>query len=842
MARDPNTRSTSVEHCAGESAPFAWGYGSTPRTARLRDSLVWKAAVVKDFIHVAAGIGKCTFREGEGVKINMDRARLVTESHRRTEGQPWPLRRAQALSTLCEEMPIYINPGELIVGDPNGAPDEIRWYPETSVWWMPEAVTSGGFSQMVDDVERKEIVEDVCEYWKERATEARIKAALPEALKPIVLEPISSVTCAVWEESRGLPAYEYESLFREGLELRIARAEEKLKELEAKVGALHPAEYLEKRNNWLAMAMCGRAIVRYAQRHAELAREQAAEEEDEVRRRELEELAAILTRVPAQPPRTFHECLQFYWIIEVTGHYLAMCGNGCGVRIDQVWRPFFEADIEAGRITRGEALELVECLFIKIQGLGSPLESPIFFTATSGFDVTYTANIAGSDGYGRDVSNELTLIAMEALANLHVNQPPIAIRYHRNISPEVVDRAIDLNRIGMGHPSWFNEDLLEKWGLMRGWSPEDAKKVQVGGCVLPHISGKFVAATGLANVGAFVSPKLLEEVLGLYEPPPVPGRKPIGDPTSIASTGELLDAYCERLLFYLETAAVSWNIGRQILEEYLPDPCNSFLMEESLERGYDLKKLAKEGDTFPNLICFGAINSSDSLAAIEKLVFEERKYGMKQLLDALRANWKGYEEMRQDFLHAPKFGNDDEYADSCAVKFLTRIAETAKRVRDAWDCPFTFDGSTAAAYQVMGLACGATPDGRLASSPLADGSVSPMTGTDRCGPTAVLNSVGKVPYMYSQLLNQRFMPVVLEGENKELFAQYLREWYEKGTIGHIQFNVVDSEVLRDAQEHPERHANLQVRVAGYSAFWIDLPRETQDSIIARTEQGLGGRP
>jgi formate C-acetyltransferase len=172
------------------------------------------------------------------------------------------------------------------------------------------------------------------------------------------------------------------------------------------------------------------------------------------------------------------------------------------------------------------------------------------------------------------------------------------------------------------------------------------------------------------------------------------------------------------------------------------------------------------------------------------------------------------------------------------VKFLTRIVETAKRVRDAWNCPFTFDGSTAAAYQVMGLACGATPDGRLASSPLADGSVSPMTGSDRYGPTAVLNSVAKLPYMYSQLLNQRFMPVVLEGENKELFAEYIREWYEKGTIGHIQFNIVDSEVLRDAQEHPERHANLQVRVAGYSAFWIDLPRETQDSIIARTEQGL----
>jgi len=307
----------------------------------------------------------------------------------------------------------------------------------------------------------------------------------------------------------------------------------------------------------------------------------------------------------------------------------------------------------------------------------------------------------------------------------------------------------------------------------------------------------------------------------------------------MTSADELLDACCERFLFYLGIAAVSWNIAHEIIEHYLPDPCNSFLMDESLEAGRDLKRLAKETDTFPNLICFGGINTSDSLAAIEQLIFKERKYSMQQLLDALAANWQGHEEMRQDFLNAPKFGNDDDYADEWAVKLFSRLVETTRQVKDAWGNPFGFDGSTAAAYQVMGLACGATPDGRLASTTLADGSVSPMAGMDWNGPTAALNSVAKVPYLFSQLLNQRFMPGFLEGESKALFAAYLREWYEKGTIGHIQFNVVDNEVLRDAQEHPERHANLQVRVAGYSAFWIDLPRETQDSIIARTEQSLG---
>jgi pyruvate-formate lyase len=196
--------------------------------------------------------------------------------------------------------------------------------------------------------------------------------------------------------------------------------------------------------------------------------------------------------------------------------------------------------------------------------------------------------------------------------------------------------------------------------------------------------------------------------------------------------------------------------------------------------------------------------------------------------------------MRQDFLSAPKYGNDDDYADAWAVKTLTRVHDgTLSQVKDAWGWPVTIDGSTAAAFQSVGLSCGATPDGRRAGTPLADGTLSPMPGADKHGPTAVLNSVGKIPYMHSQLLNQRFMPQFLEGENKKLFAQYLGEWHEKATIPHVQFNVVDSQTLRDAQEHPEKYTDLQVRVAGYSAFWIDLSKETQDEIIARTEQSLG---
>ena len=837
----PKPGSISFEDIVTKSVPHEWGYGSTRRTGRLRDALYWKTANTKEWINVAAGIGKCTFRKGQGIKLDLDRARLVTRAYRETEGQPWAIRRAKAVQKMCEEMPIFIKPDELIVGDSNGAPDEIRWYPEASSWFMPDAVTTGGYSEMVTDAERKEIVEDICAYWKGKCVRDRIYSEMPSFLQPIVgKDPTAtSVYPQTWEMSRALPGYDYESLYKEGLQARIDEIEAKLKELEDRIGEMDPAEYMEKKHEWQAMAICGRAIIRYAQRHAELAKAQAQKEKDPTRKKELEELADILNWVPANPPRSFHEALQFMWIVEIVGHFLTICGNGCGVRIDRVWWPYYEADMKAGRITREKALELVECLWLKAQDIGSPPEWPPIFSATAGFDVGWAPDICGSDENGKDVSNDLSCIALEALANLHVNQPPICLLYHRNISPDVVERAIDLVRTGSGQPSFHSQELLEKWCLTRGWSTEDAKNVQLGCCVNPHIRGRTVTTSGVASVGAIYGPKLLSEVLGLFETPYLPGKPEIKDPRQMKSSDELLDSYCKRLLFYIKIGVNSWNVGQQVVIEYSPDPCNSFLLDEAVERGVDLTKLHKEHDTWPFMVFLGGINIADSLAAIQKLIFDDQKYTMGKLIEALRANWEGYEEMRQDFLNAPKYGNDDDYADQWAVKLLTRVHDgTLRQVKDAWGWSVTIDGSTAAAFQSSGLMCGATPDGRRAGSPLADGTLSPMAGADKNGPTAVLNSVAKIPYMHSQLLNQKFMTQFLEGENRKLFAQYLREWHEKGTIPHIQFNVVDSRVLRDAQEHPEKYTNLQIRVAGYSAFWIDLSKETQDSIIARTEQSL----
>lgn len=310
------------------------------------------------------------------------------------------------------------------------------------------------------------------------------------------------------------------------------------------------------------------------------------------------------------------------------------------------------------------------------------------------------------------------------------------------------------------------------------------------------------------------------------------------DPREMNSCDEVLDAVLEWASYYAKRQIHCYNISKEVSTEYHPDPMGSLLLDGSLEKGFEGQKLNATEWSWPNYIFIGRQNLSDSLAAMQKLVFDEKKYTMDELIIALKANWSGYEEMHQDFLNAPKYGNDDDYADEWYRKVNVRMEEMLNQMQDAYGFTCTIDSSVIIYYQISGLACGASADGRRAGEHLADGSTSPMAGADKNGPTAVLNSAAKTPYLHTHLFNQRFQPMWLEGENKALFSAYLREWYEKGTISHIQFSVMDSDVLRDAQQSPQEYSDIQVRVAGYSAFFVDLPRETQESIIMRTEQSF----
>ncbi|MFA7268990.1 MAG: pyruvate formate lyase family protein [Sterolibacterium sp.] len=850
----PAPGAISFEDRAKRAKPYDWGYGCTPRVTRLREECYSKAGVLKDWADVIGGVGVITFRKN--VRLDIDRARIITKSFKETEGKPMILRKAEAVARLCEEMPVFIKQGELIVGDPNGAPDEVRWYPEISISYMPDALEAG-FKHMVTPEEKKEILEDIYDYWKDKALDGVIANTLPKESLPFILRSPDNPSCFAgqWTSGCQITDYDYEKIFQEGVQARIHRAEEKLAELEGKAFEMSPADYISKKNAWESMIICGKAIIRFAQRHAELAREQAQKEQNPQRKKELEEIAAVCEWVPANPPRTFHEAIQFLWFNDVVGRYLVTPGVGSGTRLDQVWWPYYEKDMKEGRITRAEALELIECWMIKVQEVGAFAGHPQLFTLMSGGEVFYTANVGGSKPDGKDASNDLTCVILEGLVDVRFNHPPVMFRYHRNVNPDVIERVIELIRAGTGHPAIFSEDLMERWALMRGFSLHDAKRTQAAGCVTMSCTGKPLSSAHTAIIGFLAAAKMLEYALyqgqdatrhqegKSLEPKSIylskggvdlKERPVTKDPREMKSSEELLEATCEQLDFYTKIYAISHNISQQVIMDQSGDPFNSLMLDDCLDLGIDMFKYNKVFDSEPQFAALGFVNIADSLAAIQKLVFDEKKYTMNELLSALKANWKGYEVMRQDFLNVPKFGNDNDYADEWAIKVRTKMWETVRKTKDAWGKPFGMDGSSVIGYQAMSFGIGATPDGRISGHFMADGSCSPAAGADKKGPTAAMNSVAKMPFLHTSLFNQRFMPQDLEGENKKIFAEYLREWYEKKTIPHIQFNVVNTETLRDAQQHPENYSDLQVRIAGYSAYFIDIPKETQDSIILRT--------
>ena len=309
--------SISFEGRAKKAKPYDWGFGCTPRVANLRSHVYSKSSVIKDWAEAVSGVGVVRFRKN--VRLDVDRARIVTKVFKETDGMPIALRKAEVISRICDEMPIFIKPGELIVGDPNSAPDEVRIFPEIAVSFLPDAL-EGGFKDMVTPEEKAELLE-IHDYWKDKSLEYQIESMLPKEVLPFICRtPTNPCTNAdLWNCGRTLMDYDYERLFQDGIKARVAKAEAKLEELKNKVSEMPPSEYMEKKNSWEGMIICGKALIRLACRYAELARQQAQKEVDPVRKKELEEIAAVCEWVPANPPRTFHEALQFFWFNETVG-------------------------------------------------------------------------------------------------------------------------------------------------------------------------------------------------------------------------------------------------------------------------------------------------------------------------------------------------------------------------------------------------------------------------------------------------------------------------------------------------------------------------------------------
>jgi pyruvate formate-lyase/glycerol dehydratase family glycyl radical enzyme len=761
------------------------------------------------------------------IKLDLQRSRLMTESYKETDGQAMVIRRAKALAHVLNNMGIFIRDWERIVGYQTSHPEEL-FYPIDMNWRsVKRLVNDPGGETLLDDAGRNEL-EELCGYWKGKCMSDRHQEMFTGDLGKYW----KYEGTFLWSEWSELGIPDYEALFRQGLNERIRMAEERLKEIDRTI----PTDYIDQKEFLQSVVIVLKAVIKFANRYAALARDMASSEKDVGRRKRLEEIARTCEWIPANPPRTFLEAVQFFYFIHLV-RYLEYSTLGIGLRVDYLLGPYYEKDLKEDRITRDEALEVLQLLWVKFLELGL-VYSPLVTSIYGGVASLQAITIGGTDKDGRDVTNELTYLVLETANTMRTIEPSIALRVHGGTPDELLSKATDVIRTGIGYPSLFNDEalipLLEKWDVPQ----EDARGYAVSGCVYMCIPGKNITRR---VIGYFVLGKCLWWALHQGVNPKTGeqwgARTP--DPASFKSWEDVFEAYLDQVKFFMTKLAQLENTCRDLYAKYCPRPFYSSIVEGCIEQGKERTQWVYPSMVHDMVIVIGSTNVADSLAAIKKVVFEDKLVALPELIEIMDGNWEGREDIRQVCLNAPKYGNDDDYADIIAREVHHRTEAVMETVKDRFGFSMRADGSAVSATYGLGADTPAMPDGRMDGEGFADSTLAPQPGMDKKGPTAVLNSCAKIDTLqtYNHLLNQKFQPEFLEGDMKPVFIDYLKTWREK-KIPHIQFNVVDKETLLDAQQQAEKYQDLIVRVAGFSAYFVDLSKGLQDHIIARTGQGL----
>ena len=730
---------------------------------------------------------------------------------------------------LLENMTIYIAEGERLVGNFASSPAHLTYHPEYYWRWVVKSLNNG-YRALLDDEGREEL-EEITTYWRGKSVHGMERDYLPSDVRPYWA--FNGVDFWGHFAESGVPSYE--KIFNVGLNGIINEAKERLGEI-GKDSSLSTEDYIEKKDFLEAVIISLTAAIDWARRYADEARQLAQEEKDNNRKRELEEIAETCDWVPGNPPRTLHEALQSFFFIHLITHLIEAYENGVGVRFDLLFYPFYKKDKEEGRITPEGAQELLEFLWLKMEEM-TILFAPMLGGGVQGSNLFQTLTIGGVTPQGEDAVNELTYIVLDACDAMALSQPTTAIRIHSQTSREFILRVINSIRKRWGTVSLFNDDYVIPRLLGWGIPLEDTRNYGIEQCMRWAIPGKNIVYRAVD--GIIVLPGCLE--LALNRGARFDGQK-LGvdtpDPVSFSSIEDVIKAFIEQVRFVVEKVARVANTADVLYEQYLPRPFLSAVLDDGIKQGRDCRKWFYYPKRTMGYI--GASNVADALAAMKKLIFEEKKISMERLLNALENNWVGEEELRQMFINgAVKYGNDDDYVDLLAKEVHCKVSRTIESVKNYYGHHFVVDGSVGSTYYAFSSLTGATPDGRKYADLFNDGTCSPCPSADRKGPTATLKSVAKLDPLASHnlLLNQKFLRHFLEEENKELFADYLKTWHDLG-IHHIQFNIVDQDTLLDAQEHPETHSDLVVRVAGYAAYFVDLSQKLQYEIIHRAEQGF----
>lgn len=814
-------------------------------------------------------------------EIESARAVLLTESFQQTENEPMIIRKAKAFAHILENIPIIIREGELIVGSSTIAPRGCQTYPEFSYEWLEKefdtVATREADPFYISDKTKKELLE-ADKYWKGKTTSELATAYMaPETIK--AMEHNMFTPGNYFYNGVGHFTVQYEKVLAIGYEGIMKEVEEELAKC-----SFGDEDYATRSRFYEAVLISCQAVVGYANRYAVLAEKEAASCQDAVRRAELLQIAANCRKVPLKGADTFHEACQSFWFVQ---QLLQLESSGHSIspgRFDQYMYPYYKKDIEEGRMTREQAQEYIDCIWVKLNDLNKCRDADSA-KGFAGYSLFQNLIVGGQNENGQDVTNDLSFMCIEASFHVFLPQPSLSIRVWNGSPQDLLVRAAELTRTGIGLPAYYNDEVIIPSLMSRGLTLEDARTYNIIGCVEPQKAGK---TNGWHDAAFFNMCRPLEMVFsnGIDCGEQI-GPK-TGEVEQMQTFEEFYDAYKTQMNYFISLLVNADNAIDQAHAERAPLPFLACMIDDCIKRG----KTCEQGGAVYNFTGpqgFGIANVADSLYAVKTLVYDEKKVTMADYKKALMFNYgkevnqlvvaqiagkvarefaekgiqadsasvavatqeilkqsvtaedqKKFQELLNMIEEITKFGNDDEVVDKFARDAAYTYTKPLLQYKNPRGGVFQAGLYPVSANVPLGAQTGATPDGRLAGVPVADG-VSPSAGKDVNGPTAAANSVSTLDHGIASngtLFNQKFHPSALSGEDGlNNFVNLIRTYFDrKGS--HMQFNVVSRETLIDAQKHPENYKHLVVRVAGYSALFTTLSKSLQDDIIRRTEQGF----
>lgn len=780
-------------------------------------------------------------------RIDIERAKYFTESFRQTEGQPLILRWSKALKYLAENITVYIDADQLLVGRAGYQGRYGILYPELdgdflglAIEQMPTRVESP-FS--ISEADARIVIEEIAPYWQGKTFHENLAQALPkETLKytydpkdPLKSRFIVNETASFRSSIQWV--HDYEKVLKRGFKGIKAEAEEKL----ALLDPLSPADTMEKAPFLEAVIIVCDAIVLWANRHAELAEELAARETSPKRKQELLDIAAICRWVPENPARSFREAMQAQWFTQMFSRMEQKTGtiisNG---RMDQYLYPYYQQDISTGLLTDEDALQLLECMWLAMAQFIDLYISPTGGAFNEGYAHWEAVTIGGQTPDGQDATNELTYLFLQSKREFPLHYPDLAARIHGRVTARYLYEVAETIKEGSGFPKLINDEEVVPLLLAKGATFEEAFDYAVSGCAECRMPNRdtYTSPCAYINFPAAVEMTIYNGKMKIY------GDEQIGletgDPRTFATWEEFWQAYLVQHINFLKQAFIQQHVIINLRAKHFAWPLGSALHDLCMKTYKDIHSPVIEcGIDLGYFEFMGYGTVVDSLAAIKKLVYQEKRLTMAELIEAMECNFEGKEVVRQLLLNAPKYGNDDAYADSIAkeldrqcLQFTRKYSKELGVHLDLRLVPFT-------SHVPFGKVVSATPNGRQAYAPLSDGS-SASQGADVNGPTAVLlSNYSSKNFGFreraARLLNVKLSPSCVSGDQgTEKLVSFIRTWCDL-KLWHLQFNVINKATLLAAKKDPDKYRNLIVRIAGYSAYFTDLSPDLQDDLIARTE-------